>query len=217
MSASAWKSWAWLAALPCLAACSLAPGNEAQHDTTVAAASVVADAVDASQAATPGDATGASQGGALPVVLGGATDDDAGWLDWSLPSTTATLIHGPQGGYHLWVSLCVPESYGNEPKVALTMRLQASGAKVLPGLVQLTAKLVPIPGREGWLCRVGIPSFVDCPCEISGHLVRVRAAVTTPTATGWAEATIRPMPVTGQPCALIGKSLCASQVPPGEP
>ncbi|MCO4761214.1 MAG: hypothetical protein KC502_06905 [Myxococcales bacterium] len=170
------------------------------------------DGLDAPDAATV--ILAPTSGGDWPLVVGGASLDAATWTDWSGTDAKAEAIFGPQGSHHVWVSVCMPKAVGDVAKVRVTLKLQDSGVKVLPGLMVLTTKLKPLAGHPGQHCRLAIPAFVYCPCTLEGYWMRVRAEVSKDKAVvSWSEVSVRLVVPPKTPCPKKGKSPCTTQLP----
>lgn len=153
----------------------------------------------------------ATQGGPIAVEIGGTIDPGTQWTPWVTPGQPVSLIFGPQGGYHVWVSVCVPAATASPLAVVVKLTDTATGLPVPPGTLQLKTKLVTLPDHPGQLCRLAMPGFVDCACEMANRAVRVRVEVNTGTAeqpvVSWAEHAIVPMHEKG-PC-LAPMQACA--------
>jgi hypothetical protein len=195
-----------------------APETSAASDSAADAQSETADATDLADAATA-PVQPAASGGDFFVDLGGSSDDGTAIAPWDLPGTAAKLIYGPQGGYHVWVSICTPASLGTKVQLRLVLTA-ANGEQVHPGPTEITSKMAVVPGKDGQLCRVAAPAFVTCACELAGKAVRVRAEVTEaaavspgpsppPLLAGWAEKTAVLTHDLG-PCWAEGQAPCAA-------
>ena len=195
-----------------------APETSAADDSIADAQSETADATDLADAATA-PVQPAASGGDFFVDLGGSSDDGTAIAPWDLPGTVAKLIYGPQGGYHVWVSICTPASLGTKVQLRLVLTA-ANGEQVHPGPTEITSKMAVVPGKDGQLCRVAAPAFVTCACELAGKAVRVRAEVTEaaavspgpsppPILAGWAEKTAVLTHDLG-PCWAEGQAPCAA-------
>lgn len=160
----------------------------------------------------------AASGGDFFVDLGGSSDDGTTIAAWDLPGAPAKLIYGPQGGYHVWVSICTPASLGTKVQLRLVLAA-ADGQQVHPGPTEITSKMAVVAGKDGQLCRVAAPAFVTCACELAGKAVRVRAEVTEaaavspgpsplPLLAGWVEKTAVLTHELG-PCWAEGQAPCA--------
>ncbi len=158
----------------------------------------------------------ATTGGDIAVALDGIGPVVAQSGKWGKPGAKAPLIYGPQGGYHVWVSVCLPPTTPPLAKLRVTLTLQGSGKMVLPGPTQLTTKLKQVAGIPGKLCRVAIPAFVDCGCQVAGYMMRVRAEVRVTVGgkeqLGWAETSVVPHHTKG-PCKPPGDKKCSGQAP----
>ncbi|MBI5608291.1 MAG: hypothetical protein HY902_05370 [Deltaproteobacteria bacterium] len=117
------------------------------------------------------------------VQVGGADDGGNGFVDWSSGSYPATLIHGPQGGQHIWVSAKTKNLFPNKARVSVTMYLEsASGDELVkPGTTTVTGTLKPFPAPPElpgeWLIYAGLPAFVSQPCKLAQQKVRVQVEV----------------------------------------
>ena len=159
----------------------------------------------------------ATFGGDFLVDLGGSSADGATIQTWTLPGQPATLIFGPQGGYHLWVSVCGPEMLGSKASLKIQATLP-DGTQIDPGMTELTTKLVAVAGKSGQLCRVAAPAFVTCACELHGVPLRIRVDVTDLSAgpgsiavkQAWAAKTVVPKHDLG-PCWAKGSPPCAGR------
>ncbi|MSQ83737.1 MAG: hypothetical protein EXR77_12775 [Myxococcales bacterium] len=181
---------------------------------------MLADATSASDAAASSDAKvkpppvaplPGSQGGPVPIELGGSSDDGLLFAPWLAPGQPVPLIFGPQGGYHLWVSFCVPQSVEQPLAVKVTLTDQATGLPVPPGPLALQTKLKVLADHPQQLCRLALPAFVDCACEMADRGVRVRLQIDTGTASApagsFAEWSVLPKHIKG-PC-LVPAPQCA--------
>lgn len=189
--------------------------------TTAVDAADSGDAVADSPADAAIDATptypSATAGGDFPVELGGSSDDGVAIQPWTAAGQPVPLIFGPQGGYHIWVSICGPAALGAKAGLKILAKLP-DGSQVDPGVTELTSKLAAVPGKTGQVCRVAAPAFVTCACEIHGAPLRVRVDVTdlsaapgaTPAKVGWAEKTVVPQHKLG-PCWTKGSAPCAAR------
>ncbi len=188
-----------------------APIDDAAGDTAH-----TQDAQTGADALTP-DAAPATKGGALVLELAGASDDAKKVIAWLKPGSPATLIYGPQLSYHVWISVCMPDTIAKTAKLAITMRLQETKTMVIPGITKLTTKIAAVSSKPGQLCRIGVPAFVICACEVNQQIVRVRVDAEATNkqgkvVKGWAESSIVPVHVKG-PCAAKGSSPCHKQLP----
>ena len=187
---------------------------------------MLADATSASDAAPASDAAAssdtkvkpppvaplpASQGGPVAIELGGNSDDGLLFAPWLAPGQPVPLIFGPQGGYHLWASFCVPQSVEQPLAVKVTLTDQATGLPVPPGALALQTKLKVLADHPQQLCRLALPAFVDCACEMADRSVRVRLQIDTGTASApvvsFAEWSVVPKHSKG-PC-LVPPPQCA--------
>lgn len=152
-----------------------------------------------------------TQGGPVAVQVGGASDDGTQWAAWTVAGQGVPLVFGPQGGYHVWVSVCVPATAPAPLPIAVFLTDTASGLQVPPGVLQLKTKLAALPDHPGQLCRLAMPAFVDCACEMADRAVRVRVEINTGSpekpAISWAEHPI--VPVHGKGPCLAPIQACA--------
>ncbi len=135
---------------------------------------------DGNHADLPGDATDT----APHVVVGGADDAGMAFVDWSSGSYPATLIHGPQGGQHIWTSVKTTNLYANKARISAMLYLETPGLPdelVKPGTTPVTGTLKAYPPPpavpEAGLAYVGLPAFVSQPCKIAQQRVRVQVEV----------------------------------------
>ncbi|MBM4342695.1 MAG: hypothetical protein FJ100_04900 [Deltaproteobacteria bacterium] len=183
----------------------LTPTTDTGLGDASAAATDASATVDAAADVKPDTAGPApsTQGGPVPVKVGGAIDPGTQWLAWTAPGQPVHLVFGPQGGYHVWVSVCVPANAGTPLPVKVALTDTATGLPVPPGPLKLKTKLVPDPDNPGQLCRLAMPAFVDCACEMANRAVRVRVEVDTGSTdlplVSWAEHSVAPQHVQG-PC-----------------
>ncbi|MBI5608290.1 MAG: hypothetical protein HY902_05365 [Deltaproteobacteria bacterium] len=116
----------------------------------------------------------------LQVEVGGADSGGYGFVDWSKPGVDATIITGPQGGQHIWVSARAKLAGPTALDVAVTMYREATAgqaeALVKPGTVEILRKS---ESQGAWQVLAGVPAFVKEPCKIRNHRVRVEAVVRT--------------------------------------
>ncbi len=137
-------------------------------------------ASDAKTADLPGDVTDTTP----RVLVGGADDGGNGFIDWASGTYPATVIHGPQGGQHIWVSAKTRNLFPNKARISVTMYLETPGAAeevVKPGTTTVTGTLKAFPAPpelpSEWLIYAGLPAFVSQPCKLAQQKVRVQVEV----------------------------------------
>lgn len=144
-----------------------------------------ADAASAAQDAVtlPGDGSATAVSGPTAVV-GGSDDAGNGFVDWSSGMFSPAIIHGPQGGQHIWVSAKTQNLYPKKARIAVTMYQETPGPTeemVKPGRVEVTGTLKSWPAPPElpgpWLLYAGLPAFVSEPCKITGRKIRVELEI----------------------------------------
>ncbi len=114
-------------------------------------------------------------GGTSGVRIGGANEDGTGFVDWHSATVSPTIVMGPQGGQHVWVSLRTDRDfYASKMRITIAMTDLDTGEVVKPGEIPFTRTLVD-DGQE--LQVSGITAYIKEPCKIKGHHVRVHADV----------------------------------------
>jgi|ETNmetMinimDraft_26_1059896.scaffolds.fasta_scaffold80082_2 hypothetical protein len=170
----------------CLAA-ACSPDDEPEADalpsgdTTVSAAHGTTPQPDGGTTAT--DAPRVSKG---PVVeMGGSDDEGKGFVDWSSDKETPPLIHGIQGGEHVYFSVRVRDMNPKKMNLELSMTEVASGKAIFPTPPALkkfnqTLKKETVDGQwTGWYFKNGYIAFVHCPCLVSGKELKFDLVVTS--------------------------------------
>jgi hypothetical protein len=109
------------------------------------------------------------------VEVGGATDAGKGFIDWSDGQSSPAILRGPQGGQHIWVSVRARNVHPKKLRMAITMFIEETGKRVIPGRVTVTSTLKP--DKDGWFLYQGVPSFVKCPCQIVGKKLRAELEI----------------------------------------
>ena len=131
---------------------------------------------DAAGEASPDDCDPAAVGPLLEV--GGADELGNGFVDWSAGDAVPDVIYGIQGGQHIWVSVRVRKTPACLSPKKMRLGVQAkiidSGKVVKPGRVQVTHNLLNADPDSEWYVYEGIPSFVTCPCQITGRKLEMR-------------------------------------------
>ena len=169
-------------ALTCLAC-------ENDTDTTDSSSSVT-DARPAADTVTqPQTDTGtAPQDAAKPVKtpmvqMGGSDDEGKGFIDWSSEKEAPPLIHGIQGGEHVFFSVRVKNVDPKKMNLKLHMTMADTGEIVFPGPLskyKQTLKKETVDGNwTGWYFKNGFIGFVHCPCLVAGQKLKFELVVTT--------------------------------------
>ena len=119
------------------------------------------------------DATnGADVFGPPSIEIGGAADDGIGFIPWHDGTVHPTIIQGPQGGQHIWVSVHTNNLWRQKIQLSVGMRDEVTGALVLPGDVTRILSLTP---HETFDAYEGFVAYVSEPCVIANR--RIRATV----------------------------------------
>lgn len=136
------------------------------------------------------------------AVVGGSFDHGAGFVDWTeqgadLP-TPATIISGPQGGQHIWVSVRTKGLWPTKARMGVQFVDPQTGAIAKPGVVEVIATLKTDPTAPDWLLYEALPAFIKEPCGVRDKPMRAElkvvdlygrtvqdTAVIVPTWTGW--------------------------------
>lgn len=116
----------------------------------------------------------------LTVRVGGADTAGKGFVSWETPDRDATIITGPQGGQHIWVSVGVDLPAAVTLNAAVTLFREPTGtlaeALVKPGMVEFRRPTKLIGGQQ---VLEGVTAFVKEPCKINGQRVRVEVTAHT--------------------------------------
>ncbi len=169
-----------------------------------------ADAVGPGSACTPTSATavGPKAGGGLEVLLA-TTRADATGFEPLTKGCALPLIYGIQGTFHLWATVCVPDSVQGAFALTFSLRDIASGA---PLPLQFNVLKTPATDKlsaPGYRCRSAIPIMVHCGCQLAGKPVSLHIDVamidpkapkvmpTNPALLGWAEVDVTPTYISG--------------------
>jgi hypothetical protein len=162
------------------------------------------------------------RGGALTLILGGTDPQGLAWVPWDGATTaeppSALLIYGPQESYHVWASVCLPDSQPGLAPIKVQMTLADDPAvAVLPGQVNVPKSEFPdTTSVPGFRCRLALPVFITCACTLDGHDVLIRVEVQAADGSeGWAEAVVRIVHDGVGPCVDAFDSTCAGQLPGG--
>ena len=140
-----------------------------------------------------------------PVLeLGGADNSGKHWRSLAELEYQPPIIFGPQGGYHIWLSL---RAQGLDPvgvAVSVDMTLVGSGRRVKPGR---TLRAVGLRQQGPWLEFSGLFGYVSCPCQVRDRAVRVKLSATDRRGRqASAEATLTPR--WSNPCNMAQQSTC---------
>jgi len=123
------------------------------------------DAADLPDGATPTQPT---------AWVGGANDDGSGFVDWRSGTARPTIIMGPQGGQHVYVSVRVAALWPKKIRMGVEMRDAQTGEVVKPGRIEITSSL---KADEAWMAYAGMTAFVKEPCKISDRKMKVHLDV----------------------------------------
>ena len=168
------------------------------------------DAGDSAADGAPEPDVGPWRGGPSAVSLAGATTEGDAWLAWEGQGAAVDQIFGPQGGYHIWVSFCVPSAFGETAEVEVSLWDEQAGVATPPGLVKLNTALKEYDFAPGQRCRLGIPAFLSCACQTDKRLTRVRLSARplgSKVAWSFSERLVRPIHG-GEPCVNLKTFLC---------
>ena len=117
------------------------------------------------------------------VWVGGSLDNGTGFVDWSpapgvdLPKS-ATIISGPQGGQHIWVTVRTKGLWSNKARIRVEIVHAQDGTVAKPGYVEVIGSLKVDPAAPEWLYYQGIAAFIKEPCKIMKIPHRVQVKVT---------------------------------------
>lgn len=126
-----------------------------------------------------GDATRPDASSLRLMAVGGSDLDGLAFVPLD-DCPELPIIHGIQGGYHVWGSVHVRDVSPIKALVRVRLRDMASGELVAPGDVTLSLDLDTVPDADGgppWLERNGLPVYVADPCPIDGHELRLEGKV----------------------------------------
>lgn len=116
----------------------------------------------------------------LPLMAVGGSDLDGTTFVPLDGCPELPIIHGLQGGYHVWGSVRVRDVAPRKALLRVRLRDVATGALVPPGDVTLSVTLESAAeaGEDGgWLERTGLPIFVADPCPIDGRVLQLEGRV----------------------------------------
>jgi hypothetical protein len=105
------------------------------------------------------------------VWVGGSLDNGTGFVDWSLAPgvdlpKSATIISGPQGGQHIWVTVRTKGLWSNKARIRVEIVHAQDGTVAKPGYVEIIGSLKVDPAAPEWLYYQGIAAFIKEPCKI---------------------------------------------------
>ncbi len=113
--------------------------------------------------------------GKLPKAwIGGANDDGTGFVDWRSGAVTPTIIMGPQGGQHVYVSVRAANLWPKKIRMGVEMRDALTDEVVKPGRIEITSSL---KADCEWMTYTGMTAFVKEPCKISDRKLKVHLDV----------------------------------------
>ncbi len=119
---------------------------------------------------------GVDAGGSADVLgppgleIGGADDSGLGFVSWRDGTARPTIISGPQGGQHIWVSAHIRGLWPKKISLSVGMHDFLTGALVLPGDVTRIVDLTPYPDDYEYQ---GFIAYVSNPCAIADRAIRV--------------------------------------------
>ncbi len=107
----------------------------------------------------------------LDIEVGGGATDFIPLTD----GDPVDIIHGSQGGYHIWTSVRIHDTSVEEGTVNLSARFESDGARVgSPSGWAASPVLV-----DGARVQSGMRDFVDAPSAAAGKRIVLRAEVVT--------------------------------------
>ncbi len=124
-----------------------------------------------SWASQPGiDAGGGGDLGPPSLEIGGADDSGLGFVSWRDGTAKPTIIRGPQGGQHVWVSAHAHGLWKQKILLTVNMHDEQTGVLVEPGEVSRILNLTPYGDFDAY---EGFTAYVSAPCAIANRLIRV--------------------------------------------
>ncbi|MCO4762583.1 MAG: hypothetical protein KC502_13815 [Myxococcales bacterium] len=115
--------------------------------------------------------------GTVGAVVGGASNDGKGFVDWSDGTATPEMLRGPQGGQHIWVAVRMRGLSHKKLKMTVEMQRVDTGTVVKPGAVPVMSTLKPIADGEFKYQFSAITAFVKCPCQVADKRLRVKLSL----------------------------------------
>lgn len=116
---------------------------------------------------------------------GGGEDFELGTGTWRFEALedgqSVPLVRGAQGGWHVWVSVRVAESYDFE-RGRMQLTVQPADESGEPYEIDTELFFDP-PNRAGYRNALGWPGIVADPACAVGELVRLQATLTLPDGT----------------------------------
>lgn len=121
------------------------------------------------------DVASTGDGSSAPAVwTGGSNDDGTGFVDWRSGEVKPTIIMGPQGGQHVYVSLRISNLWPKKIRMGVEMRDAETDEVVKPGRIEITSSL---KADGDWMAYTGMTAFVKEPCKISDRKIKVHVDV----------------------------------------
>lgn len=157
--------------------------NTAAADVAVTAdSSATADTAGPALDGGPSQDTGAPQ--SLPTIeLGGSDNAGKTFVDWSNDKVVPPLVHGIQGGEHIYVSVRMRNMDPKSMNLELHQHIATTGEEVFPSPIKWfgqTLKKETVDGVwTGWYFRNGYTGFVNCPCLVTGKQLRLELIATS--------------------------------------
>lgn len=116
----------------------------------------------------PGDTVQSDGLGKPSIEVGGSRTDGVGFVPWRGQNFQPAIIHGPQGGHHIWLSVKTKNLWKDKLLLTTTMFLDASPVK--PGPIQ---RIVSVKPQGEYEELDGLIHYVDNPADIVGKNLRV--------------------------------------------
>ena len=117
------------------------------------------------------------------VELGGSDDEGKTFVDWSSDKVVPPLVHGIQGGEHIYVSVRARNMNPKNMQLELHQHIVDGGVEVFPTPIKWfnqTLKKETVDGKwTGWYFRNGYTGFVNCPCLVTGKQLKLELIATT--------------------------------------
>lgn len=144
----------------------------------------VGPAMDAGQGVDLGPTVDTGLSATAPTVeLGGSDDAGKTFVDWSSDTVVPNLVHGIQGGEHVFVSVRVRNMDPKNMNLELHQHVVATGEQVFPSPItwfNQTLKKETVDGVwTGWYFKNGYTGFVNCPCLVTGKQVKLELIATS--------------------------------------
>lgn len=177
----------WLCCL-LLAAASACGQSEDSADAPAADVAVAPDTAAGTDSGGPGVDVGPAPDTGTPVnaptvELGGSDDAGKTFVDWSSDKIVPPLVHGIQGGEHVFVSVRVRNMDPKNMNLELHQQVVATGKEVFPSPIKWfsqTLKKETVDGVwTGWYFKNGYTGFVNCPCLVTGKQLKLELIATS--------------------------------------